>query len=187
MVTVPSLPSLGAGALVSSAQLSQIASVADFLCQGKPLAMTRASTTQSLTAGSRTTITFGTKVFDNDGMFNSGQTTRLTVQTNGWYNISYSIPISGSGQTTTDGGAFITTGSNNPSGSGVVEACWGGMNGNINPGTTYHTVHAIGVIPFYMYAGDWATIQIDAPTGSTNVTDASTDFWAFMCLEWVGA
>lgn len=178
MATVPALPSLPAGYLAQPADMNGLAAVAQFFINGKPFAQTRASTTQAFTGGVLTVVTFGTKTFDNDGMFSAGFN-GLTVQTNGWYRVSYAIPLAG----ISDGVAQVTTGANNPAGSGITQQAWPANEGKA-AGSQYSVAHAAGTFPNYLYALDQMQVLVSLASANSSVT---TDFAAWLALEWIGA
>ncbi len=117
-------------------------------------------------------------------MWSSGSNTVLTVQTPGFYKISYMIDaLGGSSAIPMSSIVLVITGANNPLGAGVsMPYCWGGY-GSGGVAASYRVcTHSSGILPWYMYAGDTTSVYIKA--SSTGMT-LSTSFSSFMCLELV--
>jgi hypothetical protein len=178
MATVPTIPEIPAGSVATATQMNDLAYAMTFFLQDKPLAQAKASSGQSVTGSTQNIVALGTKVFDNDGMWSSSFN-GLTVQTQGWYRFSYGIPC----PVITDGHIFITTGTNNPAGSGVTSTYWPGTEGH-SPSANYIVCRASGIIPQYMYALDEVQVECN-PASSTTLS--SGDWTAFLSLEWVAA
>lgn len=160
-MTIPVLTPVPAGYVVQLSDLQAMTSACTFLMT-KPLARIHmASSGQSLPTGSGTAITFNTVDFDTDGTWNSGSPTRLTIQTPGFYKVRYTVGLG----TSTSGNSWVqvTTGTNNPAGSGVLSQCYGAY-----ATVTASQLGSAGIIPQYLYALDYIQVYY-AGTAATTV------------------
>lgn len=183
-MVIPTIPTLAAGYVVQATDMNDLAYGATFLLT-KPIAHVHdAAGTQAVTT-SAAAVAFATKDFDTDGMWSSGANTLLTVQTPGFYKVSYAVDALGasSGIPMTSY-VQVTTGAGNPQGSGVsMPEIWAGYsNGGISA-SFRGMLHSSGIIPWYMYAGDSAKIMISA--SSTGMTLSTTGGVSFFSLELV--
>ena len=114
-MSIPVIPSLPAGHVVTAAEMNKLAYACTFLL-GKPIARVEDTNAAQALTTSATTITFGSpRVFDTDGMWNAANPNRLTVQTPGWYKLRYHVNgTNPSGQGILEAYAQSTTGANNP-------------------------------------------------------------------------
>jgi hypothetical protein len=181
--TLPTLPTLTAGYVVQEADMNNLAYCCTFLL-AKPIASVKDSAGgQTISSGGTTVISWGTKNFDTDGMYSAGNPTRLTVQTPGWYKVSWCIGGMHGSAAMIHGYLNSTTGSNNPGGSGNVSADnW--CNGQQSFSSTGANIGAAGVWPYYLYAGDYIQLtgQNPAAGGATFTTFANE---SFLSLEYV--
>lgn len=183
---VANLPSKVAGEIVTADDLNAVGNTASFLLN-KPMARSHdAAGGQTIpTTGSGVICNFASKNFDTDGMWAAANPGRLTVQTAGWYKARYSIEIApGSGTFNSD--MFVTTGPNNPQGNGLALA-------NVLAGycvqanTLVGYAGASGLVPFYLYVGDYVQVRILA-AGAGSTTGAAAGFpFGFLSLEFVSA
>ena len=101
---------------------------------------------------------------------------RLIVQTPGWYKVRYGINPGVVGGVYT-AWATSTTGANNPSGAGVTSSPYWSSCADL-AAATFGWCRGAGVWPFFLYAGDYIQVSIQAaatgsstgigsPTGST--------------------
>jgi hypothetical protein len=182
-MTIPTIPTMPAGYVVTASDMNNLAYGATFLLT-KPIARVHdGAGTLALTATSQL-IPFNTMDIDTDGMWSSGANTKLTIQTPGFYKVSYMVDALGSsGSSPLNSYVQVTTGPNNPLGTGVGQPIqWGGY-GSAGVALSFRVcAHASGVIPFYMYAGD--TVAIEAHSSTTGMT-LSTSFPSYHCLELV--
>jgi hypothetical protein len=145
---------LPAGYIVTADDMNKLAYACTFLLT-KPIAhVTDSAGSQTLSA-TAAAIEFAQMDIDTDGMWDSGHTTRLTVQTAGWYKVRYCIFATDSSSTSLNGYVQSTTGTNNPSGFDNTLIAWpsycelasgGGAGGGARGG---------GLWPAYMYEGDY--------------------------------
>ena len=164
-MTIPTIPNLPAGYVVQLADLQNLAAAATFAL-AKPMTMVIDNTGGAAITTSFAAVGFTTVVFDTDSMWNAGSVKRLTVQTPGWYKVRYGVNMG------TNGGVYntavgSTTGSNNPSGSGVLSAkYWAGYCDEAAASVGWAT--ASGDWPFYLYQGDFLQVFVEAAaTGSS--------------------
>lgn len=176
-MTIPTLPSsLPAGYVVQPGDLTSIAYGCTFLLT-KPITRVHQATTGESVTTSGTQINWDTVDFDTDGMWNSGTPSVLSAQTPGFYKIRYLVQLT-STSNIGNAYAFITTGSNNPAGSGVTYQCWG----SYAWGVSSYSMGASGILPSYLYAGDKVQVIGYPHMAATTI---STDVASFMSLELV--
>jgi hypothetical protein len=179
-MTVPSVPSIPAGVIATSAQMNQLSACCTFIL-GKPVARVVATTGSRAIATTATAIQFDSASFDPDGMWNVSNPTQLTIQTPGWYKVRYSVVAAN----TVIFNTYVTstTGTNNPAGSGITSAKHlpGYGNGG-GAGLSGVAGGASGMWPFYLYALDFLTVG--AMASSAGVTSVSP-FGSSFALEYV--
>ena len=169
-----------------------IATAADFnnLAYATQFALTRPMARVHDTAGGQAVsntsiaVTFGGVDFDPDGMWSSGANTRLTVQTPGFYKLDYFVSLT-SGGTTQNTVTFckVTTGSNNPAGSGLTSQAWAGY-GSGSAGGSRVGGRASGILPSFMYALDFVQVFVLAQsTGQSTSISGFVPSW--LCMELV--
>lgn len=176
-MTIPTLPTFTAGYVVQPADMNDLAYACTFLLT-KPICRVHDQAgTQSVTT-SATSVSFNTADINTDGMWSSGTPTELIVQTPGFYKVSYSIDaVAASSASTIGTSVQVITGANNPLGAGVsMTPCWIGYGAALTASSLRVVCHGAGLIPWYMYAGDYAeTRMIAYATGMTlNTTIPST-------------
>ena len=148
-----------AGYVAQLADLQNLAYAATFALT-KPMTKVIDNTGGQAITTSFAAVQFSAAVFDLDGMWLGGSPKRLTVQTPGWYKVSYGINVG------TVGGVFntavgSTTGANNPLGSGVASAkYWAGYCDEAASNVGWAT--ATGDWPFYLYQGDFVQVFVQA-------------------------
>ena len=166
-MTLPTLPSLPAGYVVQAADLNNLAYCCTFLLTKPIVRVVDSAGGQPL--GTATLISWATASYNTDSMWFSGSTSRLTVQTSGWYKIRYNIVATGS---TNAYNTYVTstTGSNNPAGAGVVSGNhWAAYSNPLS--STGGGAGASGIWPLYLYQGDY--IQVYANCGSAGNSTAA--------------
>lgn len=179
---IPTIPIMAAGYVATATDMNNLAYAAQFMLT-KPIARVHDTVgTQAIGTGT-TTITWGAADFDPDGMWNSGSPTQLTIQTPGFYKMSYMLS-GGTVSTTIDwnASAHVTTGANNPAGAGVVSEMWPGY-GSGSASANRVTCRASGIIPWYLYALDY--VWVGALAASTGITLNTASFPSYLCLELV--
>jgi hypothetical protein len=191
-MTVPTIPSLPAGHVVTLADMQALASAATFLLTKPIVLIEQVINAQAINTGLNTlnNFTAGGLIYDTDGMWSSGTPSRLTVQTPGWYRVSYGINCGTSGGTY---GSCVrsTTGANNPAGSGVVSLNhWAGYT-NVTATSNPGYAGASGLWPAYLYAGDYLQLQMDAAAAGTSTglaaPGSANNGGSFFSMEWVSA
>lgn len=190
-MTVPSIPSLPAGHIVTLSDMQALSSAATFLLTKPIVLIEQVASAQSIGTSPATLNNFTSAgvIYDTDGMWASANPSRLTVQTPGWYRASYAVNCG------TVGGTYntnlkSTTGSNNPAGAGVIAAHWGGYSTTVATSIPGYA-GASGLWPAYLYAGDFLQIQMQAAatgssTGLTGV-GGSNNPGSFFSMEWVSS
>lgn len=190
-MTVPTIPSLPAGHTVTLADIQALAAAATFLL-GKPIALVeQVANAQAIGTSPNTLNNWSAAgdIYDPDGMWVTSPAGRLTIQTPGWYRVCYGINCS------TGGGTYnacvkVTTGPNNPAGSGVTATRWPSYT-NVTATSAPGYMGASGIWPAYLYVGDFVQLQMQAQAAgtSTGLTGIGSDTnpGSFFSLEWVSA
>lgn len=185
-MTIPTIPSLPAGYIAQAADLNNLAYAAQFLLN-RPLTRIHDSAGgQAIGTAGTTAISFAHVDYDNDSMYSSSQPTRLAVQTPGYYRVDYMISgYQSNGSNPMNTWAQVTTGSNNPQGSGVITEVWPGYGvGNVGAQAVC-CGRGSGIIPLFMYAGDYVTVYAQCTaTGQTTATPSQFSS-SYLCLELV--
>jgi hypothetical protein len=191
-MTVPTIPSLPAGHVVTLADMQALASAATFLLTKPIVLIEQVANGQAITTGLNTlnNFTSGGVIYDTDGMWSNSTPSRLTVQTPGWYRVCYGVNCN------TTGGTYTTclrstTGSNNPAGAGVTSAShWGGYT-NVTASSNPGYAGASGLWPAYLYVGDYLQIMMQAAATGTNTgltaPGSANNGGSFFSMEWVSA
>ena len=126
-MTIPAIPSLPAGHVVTLAEMQALTGAATFLLS-KPIALVEqvaGSQTITTSFAAFTGFTLAGVIYDPDGMWSSTNPGRLTVQTPGWYKVRYAVNC-GTAANTLVADIQSTTGPNNPAGSGIQSGpYWG--------------------------------------------------------------
>jgi hypothetical protein len=176
---VPQLNPMPAGYIAQAVDMNYLATAASFLLN-KPITRVHDTVGSQVVQTATAPIVFGVADFDTTSMFNATFPTRLTVKTAGFYKVSYMVSTTTSGTCVVGTYAQITTGSNNPSGAGILTRAW--------PGYAFGTSsnnrccpHGGGILPLYLYPGDY--VEIYAYSTNTNAelyyapaSYASSDF-----------
>ena len=169
-MTIPTIPSLPAGYVAQLADLQNLAAAATFALN-KPIMYAVDNTGGMAITTSWLSISFTTTFYDPDGIWAAGSPKRLTIQTPGWYKLSYGVNVG------SVGGVFnsavrSTTGSNNPQGSGVTSNyAWGGY-ADVSSGNIGYC-GATGDWPYYLYQGDYLQVFVKAAAaGASTGTSA---------------
>lgn len=179
---VPQVPTLPAGYIVTADDMNDLSEVCTFLMT-KPLCRAYDSVGTQAIGTSLTTISWGAVSLDvypsgAAAMWSSGTPTRLTIQVQGFYKVRYLVKAYGVATMNTE--AYVTTGANNPGGSGNLYSHWLGYDyaAAADPGGC---AGASGIWPMRLYPGDYMTIAVSTDTAGH--TDASTP--SQFSLEWV--
>jgi len=182
-LTIPAVPDLPAGHVVTADEMNQLSSAATFLL-GKPVVHVHDGTGGYAFASPM--LCWDTKDFDTDGMWSSGNKDRLTVQTPGWYKFWAGLTTNGNGSSVE---FFMrsTTGSNNPQGSGVNSTSNWEAAVVASAASPFTSMTVAGIWPYYLYAGDFLTVRASTVSGAaanTYITGVSPSYFA---MEWVSS
>lgn len=181
-MTIPTIPVMPAGYVATAADMNALAYGVQFMLT-KPIVRARDNVGTQAVGTATTTVSWGTTDFDTDGMYSGGTPTRLTIQTPGFYKITYMISAAIAGTTLPmNASAHVVTGANNPVGAGVDTEMWAGYGSGGVTGNRV-TARSCGVIPWYMYAADYVWVGCFA--SSTGMTLSTTSFPSYLCLELV--
>lgn len=191
-LTIPVIPSLPAGHVVTLSDMQALSAAATFLLAKPIVLIEQIASGQAITTSLSTlnNFTSGGVIYDTDSMWNSGTPSRLVVQTPGWYRACYAVNCN------TTGGTYTTclrstTGANNPQGAGVQSLNhWGGY-AAVTASSLPGYAGASGLWPAYLYAGDYLQILMQAAAAgtSTGLTGpaGSNNAGSFFSMEWVSA
>lgn len=173
MATVPSPATLAVGAVLTAAVWnSNVRDAVNFLI-GPPLAVLRATSTQSIADATLTALNFDAEDKDTDsGHSTISNTSRYTSQTSGWYEMdgTYSFASTGGGAGTRLCG-FRTNGSGN----GVA------FNGTVT--NVQLSLTSTGKI--FLNSGDYLETMVKQfNTGSALLTDVTTLGNPRMSVRW---
>jgi hypothetical protein len=161
-MTIPTLPNMPAGYVAQAADMNDLSAACTFLLH-KPIARVQDTLGGQSITTSAGTINFNTNPIDTDGMWASATPGRLTVQTPGYYKISYGVVV-GTSTAVVNTYCLQTFGSNNPGGAGNTSGnYWEGYCVPFN--TPTGIAAASGLWPFYLYAGDYIQIFAFASAG----------------------
>ena len=179
MATVPSVPTFNAGSVATAVTLNQLGSAVSFLLAPPKaiLQQTNASPYaggQSISATTPTAIGFNSEILDSDNGWTSGNPTKYYAQTPGYFLVE---GVWQSTAETTSGyrGVYfrITTGSNNPGGSGNTSSYGSQRTPNVtsSSGANYSAVDGAILLP-YMYVNDYVEmIAYSSHAETTGFTD----------------
>lgn len=168
-MTIPTIPSLPAGYVVQLADLQNLSAAATFALT-KPAVYAVDNTGGQAITTSFLAVPFTATFIDTDNMWIAGSAKRFTVQTPGWYKISYGVNV-GSVGGVFNSAVASTTGSNNPQGSGVQSSYyWGGYTDVAASSIGY--AGATGDWPFYLYQGDFLQVFIKAAAAGASTGTA---------------
>lgn len=184
-LAIPELPNIYAGYTMQPDDFDDLTYACEFLMT-KP--MTRAYDAtggQVVNVGLGSTVIVYTQItFDIDGMYNPAFPDRLTIQTPGWYKLRYGVNC-GTSDVKLNAFAILSAGPNNPSGPGTLN-----MYGTSANSAPYTFMSAAGIIPAYLYTGDFVQVGVRCYTGQTAATSvagyqSSNDAGSYLCLEYV--
>jgi hypothetical protein len=190
-LTIPVIPRLDAGHIVTLSDMQALSSAATFLL-AKPIVLIEQVANPQAIGTSATTLNNWSGagvIYDTDSMWNSGTSSRLTAQTPGWYRVAYAVNCS------TAGGTYntnlkSTTGANNPAGAGVTATHWAGYC-NVTAASNPGYAGASGLWPAYFYVGDYLQVQMQAAAAGTSTgltgPGSATNGGSFFSMEWVSA
>lgn len=174
-MTIPTLTSLTAGQVAQVSDLQAMTSACTFL-MNKPIARVHMTTAGQSLPTTPAAVTYNTADFDTDGMWGGSGSANLYARTPGYYKVRYGVNQNGA---TGNGWILLTTGANNPAGSGVTtEYC-----GSYVYGWTASTMAcASGLIPVYMYVGDYVSAYF---AGNVATSVIVTPIGPYLSMEYV--
>lgn len=187
-MTIPTIPFLPAGYVVQLADLQNLAAAATFALTKPAVYAVDNTGGMAIPTVFGTFVGFTTTFINTDAMWIAGSPKRFTINTPGWYKISYGVNVGAVG------GVFntavrSTSGTNNPQGAGVNSAYqWMGYTDVAASSVGYAT--ATGDWPFYLYAGDFLQVTVQAAaagasTSTTPVIAGGNNAGSFFCAELV--
>lgn len=177
-LTIPTVPDLPAGHVVTAAELNACGAAVTFLLNKPVCRVHDGGTGATINNGTMTSIAWSAQDIDTDSMF-APTSTDIVIQTPGWYKVRYGVNCTG-GTNLISTRVVSFTGPNNPQGSGIQSlAYWGGY----CVISTTGAAGSSGLWPFYLYAGDILNVQ--AVTNNTGVTMVTTNAASFFAVEYV--
>lgn len=178
---LPSVADIPAGSIVTASELNAVGSAMAFLLD-KPQALIEdtvgAQTVTNVSTGTK--ITFATKIYDTDGMYSSGATDRLTIQTPGYYKVNYNVDCVSGTPLSLNAWVLSTTGPNNPQGAGVTGQFWPGY--MVPQSTVGMRVSAGGLWPQYLWPGDFLSLFAYAATNTSTTSNTNP---SYLAVEWM--
>jgi hypothetical protein len=185
MATVPTVPVEPAGSIAASADLNAWAAACTFkLGAGtgtNPMFFLMASATQGFTgvasaqAWSNTAAVFK----DNDSGWASGNPTRYTIKTAGYWTFDWTINGGNSASNLLGFCQVVTTSSNVYNPSATVQFQYT----NTNQVGNAAFANAGGLCPIYLFPNDYIQVMVQTGTSSTSGTSPFSHFTG----EWVSA
>src|SRR5487761_954175 len=95
MATLPTVPSFAFQEVPTVAKLNQLASAVSFVTKVPIVISLKKTTTQSVAANTATAVTWNVSETDSDSMHsNTTNPSRLVSQTQGYYKVRASVPLS---------------------------------------------------------------------------------------------
>lgn len=173
-LVIPTVPNMPAGYVATATDFNNLGACCTFL-MNKPLLHVHDGTGGLGITTSAQAITWTVDDLDTDSMWSSGS--QVTVQTEGWFRISYGVNLNGTTLTSTY--VQSTTGSNNPAGAGSNVDSWAGYSRPATPGWA----GASGIWPYYMYQGDYWQVEVLA--SATGMSTGTTTLGSWFCAEYV--
>lgn len=178
---VPVVNAQQAGLVAASADMNSYAAACQFLLN-PPAALALASgtvaavaTAQSLTASTPAAILWNTPLLDRDLTWNATLAGQFTVNTPGFYEVSAHAYLTVAA-VTAEGWIRVTTGSNNPAGSGVTSDYWHAS--AVAPPSGSLSVSISGLIPAYCYLGDFLQFFVQASANCATTSLGSFGDWS---------
>jgi hypothetical protein len=142
-----------------------------------PVCQVRRTTGQSIPSATPTPIAFDAEDEDNDGIHSLvTNTSRLTIVTPGWYNVSGMVPYSANGT----GGRECRIVKN-----GVVNGVLGGRVLGPIPSGSIDTCVPIHAIEVQCVAGDFLELYAVQTTGGALTTTATNSIFPILRAAWV--
>lgn len=171
-MAVPVVPVFPAGLPVQGAQLQNLCTALTYCFTGKPLARLEQAVVQSIPTSTSTALTWDTKIVDRDGGWSSGANTRYTAQTAGIYMVAACVSYATNTTLAREVSFRVTTGSNNPGGSGVQTPF---AAGDAAAASNHNTSRAVRFLTPYMYVNDYIEVMTFQSSGgalNTSITAA---------------
>lgn len=170
MATIPTVPTITTGSTPSIATLNQLAACVTFVSVLPAFATLSGS--QTLPSTPATALTWTTITDRDGGHSNSVNPTRYTAQTPGYYDMSASVTFASNASAPRLAYFQVTTGPNNPGGSGNATLFGGSMT---QPAGSLATRVTIGQLSPYLYLGDY--VEVYAYQNSGSGLSTATCYW----------
>jgi hypothetical protein len=167
MGTIPAVPVFPAGLAASSAGLNELCTAITWCMSGKPLCQLTQNAAQTIANTTLTAVAWQSMIINRDSMWSSSANTRATANTPGIYLAAASVIYATHSVSSACYTMFrVTTGSNNPAGSGLQTylaaatqnndgVAWGAASQTLTP---------------YMYDGDYVEVVTWQNTGVSVTT-----------------
>jgi hypothetical protein len=189
MATVPVVPTFTAGTVATAAALNQLGTAVSFLLQ-PPRAILQQTNVAPVSGGQSIPITTDTAIIwtvtavNSDGGWSSGNATRYTAQTPGYYRLDAVWQATAETTGSYRGARFrITAGTNNPGGAGLTTNFGSARLPNVTSATGLnYTAVGTSMITPYMYVLDY--VELIAYAGHAETT-GFTDGGSYMTVTLV--
>jgi hypothetical protein len=186
MATVPTVPTFTAGTVATAATLNQLGAAVSFLLQ-PPRAVLQQTNVAPVSGGQSIAITTDTAIIwtvaaiNSDSGWSSGNPTRYTAQTPGYYKLDAQWQATAETTSSYRGGRFkITTGVNNPGGAGLTTSFGSVRLPNVTSATgVNYTAVGSSILSPYMYVLDY--VEFVAYAGHAETT-GFTDGGSYMTV-----
>ena len=182
MATVPTVPTFTAGSVVTAATLNQLGYAVQFLLQPPKAVLQQVNASpfsggQAIAATTATAIGWNNAISNPDSAWSSGNNTRFTAQTPGYYLFEGAWQATAETSSGYRGAYFrVTTGSNNPGGAGLTTSFGSSRLANVTSasGVNYTAIGAAMISP-YLYVLDYVElIAYSSHAETTGFTDGGS-------------
>ena len=174
MATVPTVPTFGAGSNPTNTVLNQLGYAVSFLLSPPKAILQQVNAApfsggQAIAATTATAIGWNNAIVNSDSGWSSGNNTRYTAQTPGYY-LFEAVWQSTAELTSGYRGAYyrITTGANNPGGAGLTSSFGSNRPPNVTSSTgANYTGTGAAMLSPYLYLLDYVELIAYSPHAET--------------------
>jgi hypothetical protein len=182
MATVPTVPTFTAGSVVTATTLNQLGTAVSFLLAPPKAVLQQVNSSpfgggQSIAATTATAIGWNNAINNSDSAWSSGNNTRFTCQTPGYYLFEAVWQSTAETSAGYRGCYFrVTTGSNNPGGAGLTTSFGASRAPNVTSasGVNYTAIGSACISPF-LYVLDYVEFMAySSHSETTGFTDGGS-------------
>jgi hypothetical protein len=182
MATVPAVPAFTAGSAPTYATLNQLGYAVQFLLTPPKTVLQQTNIApvsggQSISATTATAIIWTAAISNSDSAWSSGNNTRVTAQTPGYYLFEGTWQSTAETSSGYRGAYFqVTTGAGNPGGAGLTTAFGSTRLANVTSATgTNYTAAGAALISPYLYVADYVELYAySSHAETTGFTDGGS-------------